>query len=42
MAARDDDYAWVGTLVDIHRRVADSYVEKVDEDALRESAIKGL
>src|SRR4051812_5809498 len=31
MAARDSDYAWVSTLVDIHRRVADNYVEPVDE-----------
>ena len=42
MATRDDDYAWVGTLVDIHRRVADNYVEPVNEDELREGAIKGL
>ena len=27
MATRDNDYAWVSTLVDVHRRVADNYVE---------------
>src|SRR5687768_13846347 len=42
MANRDDDYAWVGTLVDVHRRVADNYVEPVDEDLLRQGAIDGL
>jgi carboxyl-terminal processing protease len=42
MATRDDDYQWVGTLVDIHRRVADSYVEPINEDELRQGAIKGL
>lgn len=42
MASRDDDYAWVGTLVDIHRRVADNYVDTVDEGALRQGAIDGL
>lgn len=42
MANRDADYAWVGTLVDIHRRVADNYVETLDEDTLRQGAIDGL
>lgn len=42
MASRDDDYAWVGTLVDIHRRVADNYVDAVNEDELRKGAIDGL
>ena len=42
MANRDDDYAWVGTLVDVHRRVADNYVDPVDEDTLRQGAIDGL
>src|SRR4051794_10254299 len=27
LAHRDDDYAWVGTLVDIHRQVANNYVD---------------
>ena len=42
LANRDSDYAWVGTLVDIHRRVADNYVDTVDEDQLRQGAIDGL
>jgi carboxyl-terminal processing protease len=42
IATRDNDYAWVGTLVDIHRRVADNYVEPVDAEQLRQGAIDGL
>ena len=42
MATRDSDYAWVGTLVDIHRRVADNYVDEVDAEQLRQGAIDGL
>jgi len=41
-AQRDDDYAFVRTLVDIHRQVATNYVDPVDENALREGAIEGL
>lgn len=42
LAQRDDDYAFVRTLVDIHRRVSSNYVDPVDEDALRQSAINGM
>lgn len=42
MAARDDDYAWISTLVDIHRRVADNYVDPVDEAKLRKGAVDGM
>ena len=42
MATRDDDYAWVSTLVEVHRRVADNYVDGVDEDELRRGAISGM
>ena len=42
LAQRDDDYAFVRTLIDIHRQVADNYVESVDEDKLREGAIEGM
>src|SRR5687767_7585230 len=42
MAARDDDYAWVASLVDVHRRVTDGYVEPVDQEKLRQNAIKGM
>src|SRR3954462_6320943 len=42
LATRDDDYSFVRTLVDIHRQVANNYVEPVDETKLRESAIDGM
>lgn len=41
-AQRDDDYAFVRTLVDIHRHVAGNYVDPVDESKLRASAIEGM
>jgi carboxyl-terminal processing protease len=42
MAARDDDYAFVRTLVEIHRLVAANWVDAVDEDHLRTGAIDGM
>jgi carboxyl-terminal processing protease len=42
LAARDDDYSFVRTLVDIHRQVAGNYVDPVDEQRLREGAIDGM
>jgi carboxyl-terminal processing protease len=42
LAHRDDDYAWVRTLVDVHRQVANGYVEPVDEEKLRQGAITGM
>lgn len=42
LAQRDDDYAWIRTLVDVHRYVADNYVDTVDEEKLRQGAIKGM
>src|SRR4051812_21634296 len=42
MAQRDDDYSFVRTLVDIHRRVATNYVDNVDESKLRSGAIDGM
>ena len=42
LAHRDDDYAFVNTLMTIHRQVADGYVEPVDEEKLRLGAIKGM
>lgn len=42
MAQRDDDYAFVKTLVDVHREVTANYVDQVDEQALREKAIEGM
>ncbi len=42
LAQRDDDYAFVRRLVDIHRRVADNYVDAVDERKLDQGAIDGM
>lgn len=42
LATRDDDYTFVRTLVDIHRQVANNYVDPVKEDDLREGAIDGM
>ena len=42
LAHRDDDYAFVNTLMTVHRQVAQDYVEPVDEEKLRLGAIKGM
>ncbi len=42
LADRDDDYSFVRTLIDIHRRVVDNYVDDVDQSKLREGAIDGM
>ncbi len=42
MPARDEDYAFVRTLVDIHRQVATRYVEDVSAEKLRQGAIDGM
>ncbi len=42
LAQRDDDYTFVRTLIDIHRRVADNYVDPVDESKLNQGAIDGM
>ena len=42
LAARDDDYSFVRTLVDIHRQVTGNYVDPVDEEQLREGALRGM
>jgi carboxyl-terminal processing protease len=42
LAQRDDDYAFVRTLVDIHRQVQQNYVDSTDESTLREAAISGM
>ncbi|HEV7299120.1 MAG TPA: S41 family peptidase [Tepidisphaeraceae bacterium] len=41
-AQRDDDYAFVRTLVDVERQVAANYVEPVDAGQLRQAAIDGM
>ena len=40
--ARDEDYAFVRTLVDIHRQVSARYVEEVNPEDLRQGAIAGM
>ena len=42
LAQRDDDYAFVRTLADVHRRVADNYVDPVDEAKLKQASIEGM
>jgi carboxyl-terminal processing protease len=42
LAQRDDDYAFVRTLVDIHRQVLQNYADPPQEDQLREAAINGM
>ena len=39
---RDDDYAFVRTLIDIHRQIDANYVEPVDNQKLQEAAIDGM
>src|SRR5215210_5468719 len=41
-AHRDDDYAFVRTLVDINRQISAHYVEPVDEEKLRQGAVDGM
>ena len=42
LAHREDDYAFVRTLIDVHRQVARNYVDAVDEEKLRQGAIDGM
>ena len=42
LAQRDDDYAFVRTLVDIHRQVLQNYADPPNEDELRQAAIDGM
>jgi carboxyl-terminal processing protease len=42
LAQREEDYAFVRTLVDIHRQVEANYVDTVDSGKLREAAINGM
>jgi len=41
-AHREDDYAFVKTLIDLHRQIDNNYVEPVDEDKLKLGAINGM
>ena len=42
LAQRDDDYAFVRTLLDVRKQVVDNYVEPVDETKLHDAAIEGM
>src|ERR1700722_11336174 len=42
LAQRDDDYAWVRTLVEVHRQIVNNYVEPVDDNKLKVNAIEGM
>jgi carboxyl-terminal processing protease len=42
MAARDDDYVFVRTLIDIHRQILTNYVVDVDDEKLKQKAIEGM
>jgi len=42
MAQRDDDLAWLKTLVQVHREVDDNYVDPVKDDELKTKAIQGM
>src|SRR5438552_3686233 len=42
LAHRDDDYHFVKTLIDIHRQVANNYVDKPDDQKLQQAAIDGM
>jgi carboxyl-terminal processing protease len=42
IAQRDDDYAWVRTLVQVHRQVVNNYVEPVDDAKLKERSVEGM
>ena len=42
LGQRDDEYAFVRTLVELHRQVDANYVEPIDEEKLHEGAIDGM
>lgn len=42
LARRDDEYAFVKTLIDVHRQIDDNYVEPVDEEKLKLGSIGGM
>ncbi|HSU67214.1 MAG TPA: S41 family peptidase [Tepidisphaeraceae bacterium] len=42
LARREDDYAFVKTLIDIHREVDSNYVEPIDEEKLQNGSINGM
>lgn len=42
LARRDDEYAFVQTLIDLHREIDNNYVEPVDEEKLQLGSINGM
>ena len=42
VAHRDDDYAFVKTLIDVHRQVDNNYVEPLDEEKLKNGSVGGM
>ena len=42
LAHREDDYAFVKTLIDIHRQIDNNYVDPVDETKLKLGAVNGM
>jgi carboxyl-terminal processing protease len=42
LAHRDDDYAFVKALIDVHRQVSANYVDPVDEEKLRTGSVNGM
>src|SRR5690349_11551286 len=42
LANRDDDYAFVKALIDVHRQVSANYVDPVDEEKLRVGSVNGM
>ena len=42
LGQRDDEYAWVRTIVEIHREIIDNYVDPVDDSLLKQKAIEGM
>src|SRR4051812_41077898 len=42
MAQRESDYGFVRRLVDIHRQIANNYVETVDDQKLEQGALEGM
>ena len=42
LAERDDDAAWVKTVVEVHRLVDENYVEAVDDSDMKVKSIQGM
>ena len=42
LARRDDEYAFVKALIDIHREVTNNYVEPIDDEKLRLGSVNGM